>query len=158
MSVDAFSTPTGRRVPAITTAQMREIDRVAVEQVGPNLHQMMESAGRNLAGLCAQSSGERWTERPIVVCAGTGGNGGGGMCAARHPVNHGGYVTLVGTDPSRLNGVPADQLALFMAAGGRLVDAAQIGSLVTVALRALVRDGGALGTIPSGPIGPPCPR
>ena len=129
MSVDAFSTPAGLRVPTITTAQMREVDRVAVEEVGPNLYQMMENAGRSLAEMCAQSLGNRWTEKRIVVCAGTGGNGGGGMCAARHLANHGGDVTVVVTDASRLTGVPADQLALFRAAGGRVVDIVEIDSV-----------------------------
>lgn len=129
MSVDAFNTPTGIRVPAISTTQMQEVDRVAVEEVGPNLYQMMENAGRNLAEMCAQSLGDRWTDKRIVVCAGTGGNGGGGMCAARHLANHGGDVTLAVTEPSRLTGVPAEQLALFRAAGGRVVDAGQVGSI-----------------------------
>ena len=35
--------------PAVTAQQMREVDRVAVEEMGPNLHQMMENAGRSLA-------------------------------------------------------------------------------------------------------------
>src|SRR5665811_2180449 len=130
MTTDAFRTPTGLVVPAITTDQMREVDRVAVEEVGPNLYQMMENAGRSLAEMCAQSLGERWAEKRIVVCAGSGGNGGGGMCAARHLSNHGGDVTLVVTDPSGLTGVPAAQLALFRAAGGHVVDAGQVGSIV----------------------------
>ena len=129
MSVDAFSTPTGMRVPAIATIQMREVDRVAVEELGPNLYQMMENAGRNLAEMCTQTLGDDWTEKRIVVCAGTGGNGGGGMCAARHLANHGGDVTLVVTDPSHLTGVPADQLALLRHAGGRVAHAWQVGSI-----------------------------
>jgi len=130
VSTHGFSTPAGLRVPTITTAQMREVDRVAVEEVGPNLYQMMENAGRSLAEMCAQSLGERWAEKRIVVCAGSGGNGGGGMCAARHLANHGRDVTLVVTDPSRLTGVPAAQLSLFRAAGGHVVDAGQVGSIV----------------------------
>lgn len=39
MAVGAFRTPGGPVVPAVTTAQMREIDRVAVEELGPNLYQ-----------------------------------------------------------------------------------------------------------------------
>ena len=49
MTVNAFRTPAGLMVPAITTDQMREVDRVAVKEVGPNLYQMMENARRNLA-------------------------------------------------------------------------------------------------------------
>lgn len=111
MTADAFRTLTGLVVPAITTEQMREVDRVAVEEVGPNLYQMMENAGRNLASLCVELLGERWASAPVVVLAGTGGNGGGGICAARHLANHGG--ALVVSDLTRLGGVPANQLTLY---------------------------------------------
>ena len=129
MGVDCFTSESGLVVPAVTTEQMREVDRVAIEGVGPNLYQMMENAGRNLASLCVETLGEGWTTSPVVVLAGTGGNGGGGICAARHLANHGGQVTLVVSDVDRLAGVPAEQLALFRAAGGRV---AEIGDLRTL--------------------------
>lgn len=44
-----FITDTEIVVPAITTEQMIAVDRLAVEDLGPNLFQMMENAGRNLA-------------------------------------------------------------------------------------------------------------
>ena len=127
--MDSFRTETGLVVPAVTTQQMREVDRVAIEEVGPNLYQMMENAGRNLASLCVQMLGDRWTDAPVVVLAGTGGNGGGGICAARHLANRGGDVTLVVSDVARLAGVPAEQLALYRATGGRLADARDLGPL-----------------------------
>ncbi len=120
VSVNDFRTTGGLTVPAVTRDQMREIDRIAIEEVGLNLYQMMENAGRNLAELCAESLGDEWDAAHIVVLAGTGGNGGGGICAARHLVNHGGDVTLVSVDRERLRGVPADQFALYLAAGGRV--------------------------------------
>lgn len=124
-----FRTETGLVVPAVSSAQMREVDRIATTGVGPNLYQMMENAGRNLASLCTGMLGDGWTTAPVVVLAGTGGNGGGGICAARHLVNHGGDVTLVVTDPRRLTAVPAEQLALYRAAGGRIVDARAVDTL-----------------------------
>ena len=45
-----YITDTGIKIPAVTTEQMKEIDRVAVTETGPNLFQMMENAGRTLAG------------------------------------------------------------------------------------------------------------
>jgi NAD(P)H-hydrate epimerase len=45
----SFTTETGLAVPAITSDQMREVDRVAAEGAGPTLLQMMENAGRELA-------------------------------------------------------------------------------------------------------------
>lgn len=107
-------------MPAVTTAQMREIDRVAVDEVGLNLSQMMENAGRSLAESCSEFLGVGWGEAHIVVLAGSGGNGGGGMCAARHLANHGGAVTLLTTGQDRLRGVPANQFALYLATSGRV--------------------------------------
>jgi len=119
----------GLEVRAVTAVQMREVDRVAISEVRPNLYQMMENAGRNLASLCVQTLGDGWTTVPVVVLAGTGGNGGGEICAARHLANHGGDVTLVVSDPTRLTGVPAEQLALYRATGGRIVDARSLETL-----------------------------
>ncbi|MBH0097517.1 NAD(P)H-hydrate epimerase [Salinibacterium sp. NSLL150] len=126
MAASSFRTKTGLVVPAITRTQMREVDRVAVEELGPNLYQMMENAGRNLASLCVELLGDRWPSAPIMVLAGTGGNGGGGICAARHLANHGGNVTLVISNPSHLKGVPADQLALYRATGARVATVADL--------------------------------
>ncbi len=91
--MDSFHTEGGLRVPAVTAQQMREVDRVAVEDIGPNLHQMMENAGRSLASVCMTMLGERGAGRPVAVVAGTAGNGGGGICAARHLANHGAPTT-----------------------------------------------------------------
>ncbi len=129
VGVDSFQTEAGLVVPAVTTEQMREVDRVAIDEVGPNLYQMMENAGRNLASMCVQMLGEAWATSPVVVLAGTGGNGGGGICAARHLANHGGLVTLVVSDPDGLTGVPAEQLALYRATDGRLAEARELGTI-----------------------------
>ena len=85
-----FLTDDGRPVPAVTTDEMREVDRVAVEEVGLELLQMMENAGRTLAELVRERTSE-----PVVVLAGDGGNGGGGLCAARHLANHSWDVSVV---------------------------------------------------------------
>ena len=127
--IDAFVTDAGVVVPAITTEQMREVDRVAIEEVGPNLFQMMENAGRNLALTAIDVLGNRWDRVPIVVLAGTGGNGGGGICAARPLANRGADVTVVVTDESRLGDVPRVQLEVFRATPGRVVGADAVGGL-----------------------------
>lgn len=36
-------------IPALSTEQMKEVDRLMVEEFGIGLIQMMENAGRNLA-------------------------------------------------------------------------------------------------------------
>ncbi len=129
MSAASFTTADGEIAPAITTAQMREVDRVAIEETGPNLFQMMENAGRNLALLAIDTLGEQWRTAPIVVLAGTGGNGGGGIAAARHLANRGADVTVVVTDESRLGDVPQTQLQVFRATPGRVGSVEKLSSL-----------------------------
>lgn len=104
-----FFTETGIEVPAVTADQMREIDRIAMEETGPNLFQMMENAGRNLASLALELLENRWQQSKILVLAGTGGNGGGGICAARHLANRNVDVTLCLTNPERLGQIPQFQ-------------------------------------------------
>jgi NAD(P)H-hydrate epimerase len=104
-----FVTEHGIEVPAVDSSQMREVDRIAVEETGPNLYQMMENAGRNLATLAIDLLGERWQQATILVLAGSGGNGGGGICAARHLANRGARVKLCLAEPARLQGVAAFQ-------------------------------------------------
>ena len=86
MTRNSFRTPTGRDVTAVTADEMRAVDRVAVEEVGLQLLQMMENAGRILAWHVREVRDERG---PVIVVAGNGGNGGGGMAYARHLVNRG---------------------------------------------------------------------
>ena len=91
----------------ITTDQMREVDRVMIEDLHIELIQMMENAGRNLARLVL----DRFGPARVAVYAGTGGNGGGGLVAARHLANAGVAVSVVlAADPSSLAEVPAHQL------------------------------------------------
>ncbi len=118
----SFRDDDGRQVPAVSAGEMREVDRIAIEETGPNLYQMMENAGRNLALEAQAMLGGGWAESTIVVLAGTGGNGGGGLTAGRHLRNHGGEVCAVVTDVGRLGEVPARQLELFRHAGGRVLE------------------------------------
>jgi NAD(P)H-hydrate epimerase len=76
---------------AVTADQMREIDRIMTEDLHISLFQMMEHAGAHLAQLAIQ----RFGPRTVTVLAGTGGNGGGGLTAARHLANRGVRVTVV---------------------------------------------------------------
>ena len=114
-----FITEDGVAVPAVTASQMREIDRIAIEETGPNLFQMMENAGRNLALQTIHLLGEGWRNASVVVLAGGGGNGGGGICAARHLANRDIDVALVLSEPDRLGDVPAFQRKVFRSTRGR---------------------------------------
>jgi NAD(P)H-hydrate epimerase len=121
-----FFTQTGISVPAVTAEQMREVDRIAVEETGPNMYQMMENAGRNLTLLAVELLGLNWTEAKIVVLAGSGGNGGGGICAARHLANQGCKVELCLANPKRLKEVPAFQRKVFQSTCGKEIEVADL--------------------------------
>jgi NAD(P)H-hydrate epimerase len=99
-----------RSIPAITEEQMREVDRIMVEDLGIELLQMMENAGRNLAELALR----RFRPTNVMVLAGPGGNGGGGLVAARHLANRGVDVQVALSRPgAEFAGVPGHQLAIL---------------------------------------------
>lgn len=129
MTASSFVTSAGIEVGAVTAAQMREVDRIAIEEIGPNLYQMMENAGRNLAALTIRLLGSEWRDERIVVLAGTGGNGGGGICGARHLANRGGDVLVVVSDATNLREVPAQQLATYRGTDGRVLGPDELGGL-----------------------------
>ncbi|MHB8500574.1 MAG: NAD(P)H-hydrate epimerase [Candidatus Acidiferrales bacterium] len=117
-------------VPAVTAAQMREVDRIVVEDFGISLLQMMEIAGRALAELTRiHLSGVR--RRRVVVLAGRGGNGGGGMAAARRLAIWGAEVRVVLAHPEKaLAEAAAHQLASLRAMGVPVHRPAEAVSLV----------------------------
>ena len=116
-----FRTANGCPVPAVTAEQMREVDRIAVEDFGLGILQMMENAGRNLAGQAVEMLGGRRAE--ITVLVGSGGNGGGGLCCARHLHNRGFHVwALLSKAPADLAGAAAHQLRILRAADVEVVE------------------------------------
>lgn len=117
-----YFTDTGIEVPAVTNEQMVEVDRVAIEDTGPDLLQMMENAGRNLAEQAIANLGESWRAANIVVLAGTGGNGGGGIRGARHLANRGAQVQLCLASPDGLGAAARWQRHIFQATPGPEVD------------------------------------
>lgn len=107
-------------LPALSIHQMQEVDRLMVEQFGIQLLQMMENAGRNLALLAkhilsVEDEENALDDRPIVVLAGRGNNGGGGLAAARHLLNWGAWVQIVLTHPPTdlPPGATRDQLSIL---------------------------------------------
>lgn len=95
-------------LPTVTTAQMREVDRIMIEELDIQLIQMMENAGRNLADLAIA----RYRPTSVTVLAGPGGNGGGGLVAARHLHNRGVAVTVTLSEATPA-GVVAHQLEIL---------------------------------------------
>ena len=98
-------------IPAVTRAQMVEVDRLMIEEYGITLLQMMENAGRSLAELTSELLGGVVKSKRIAVLCGGGNNGGGGMAAARHLVNWGADVQVALAVPTeKLKDAPAHQL------------------------------------------------
>jgi len=96
-------------VPWLTIAQMRDVDRVA-ERIGLNLARMMENAGANVAALARALLGGDVAGRRIAVLAGPGGNGGGGLVAARRLLTAGAHVeTRLAQPPERMVAVAREQ-------------------------------------------------
>jgi len=115
-----------RDVPALTADQMREVDRAMVEDLHIELVQMMENAGRNLAELAIA----RFAPASITVLAGPGGNGGGGLVAARHLLNRGRTVSVVLSAPDSLTPVPAHQAEILRRMGVVIADNAAPADLI----------------------------
>jgi NAD(P)H-hydrate epimerase len=92
---------------------MRDVDRVAME-LGLTLPRMMENAGANLAWLASVMLGGEVSGRRITVLAGSGGNGGGGLVAARRLIGWGADVAVrLASDQADLAVVPLEQLRLL---------------------------------------------
>ena len=110
--------------------QMREVDRAMVEDMRIELMQMMENAGRSLAELALA----RFDAADVLVLAGPGGNGGGGLVAARHLSNRGSLVTVVLSDIDHMTPVAARQLDILRRMGVEVISEPRGANLVIDAL------------------------
>ncbi len=109
MQSPRFRTADGDPVPAVTTDEMREVNRVAVEAFDLSVRQMMEHAGRTLAAVVLNTDAER-----VTVFAGRGGNGGGALACARHLATRDRLDRIVCSRPrDAFSGAPARQLRLL---------------------------------------------
>jgi len=106
------------KIPRITTEQMIEVDRLMIEMYHIELIQMMENAGRCLALVAKQHffKGDI-VGKKVLVLAGTGGNGGGAMVAARRLSTWGANVSVYLTNPSRLTPIPLHQYQILQRMG-----------------------------------------
>jgi NAD(P)H-hydrate epimerase len=116
---DSRRLPTCRAdaVPWLTVEQMRDVDRVAID-IGLDLARMMENAGGHLAAAALAMLGGDARGRRVTVLCGRGGNGGGGLVAARRLIGWGAEVEVRLSDPpDRLAPVPREQLEILRATG-----------------------------------------
>lgn len=113
-SKQSFPAISIRDIPSITSEQMRQVDRVAVDEFGLQLLQMMENAGRALAEVPLQL----FRPRTATIVAGPGGNGGGGLAAARHLFNRGVHIDVCMVQPeSEVSAECAAQAEILWAMG-----------------------------------------
>lgn len=111
-------------LPSLTANEMAEVDRIMTEELGVDLLQMMENAGRHLAHLVRV----RFMEgdvggSTVTVLAGSGGNGGGAVAAARRLHLWGGQVRIICLDPPRdLEGATARQFQIVRELGIEVID------------------------------------
>jgi NAD(P)H-hydrate epimerase len=110
-------------LPAVTAEQMRQIDELAVGPYHINLLQMMENAGRSLARLARDGFlGGNASGRRVLVLAGHGGNGGGGMAGARRLHGWGAQVSvLLAANIDQLADAPRQQWQALKHAGVTLL-------------------------------------
>ena len=126
-----FPRITADEIGWLTERQMIEVDRVMIDELKIGLIQMMENAGRNLAQLVL----ERFGPSTVTVLAGSGGNGGGGLVAARHLANRGVDVSVTFGQPvAKLGPVPAHQYEILQRMGVPVVTEPRRSDVVVDAL------------------------
>lgn len=95
----------------LTAAQMRELDRTAIEDIGIPGIALMENAGRGAAEMLHRHYAELFPG-PLLILAGRGNNGGDGYVMARHLLNWGWQVrTLVLAEADAIRGDAAVNLS-----------------------------------------------
>ncbi len=105
-------------VPAVSAAQMREIQRTAQEEYGLDILQIIENAGRAIAELTLAMLGGKARGQHVVVLAGGGNKGGAGLCAVRHLANWGFHaVPVFGEVESETSFVARRQIQVLRNAG-----------------------------------------
>ena len=106
-------------IPALTRDQMTQVDQMMTGEIGVSVLQLMELAGQAVAAWAR----ERFLApdvrgHDVLILAGSGGNGGDGMAAARLLHAWGARPTVwLSHDPSALRGAAARQAASLRALG-----------------------------------------
>lgn len=102
-------------IPAITAEQMARVDRIMMDEMGVDTLQLMELAGYGVADMARRHCGLDLAARPAVLAlAGTGGNGGDAMVAARLLHAWGVRPTVMLSKPrDDYTGIAAHQLAIL---------------------------------------------
>src|SRR5690606_31601051 len=115
LDIPGATYPMTSRIPAITGEQMAEVDRIMMQDMGVDSLQLMELAGYGVADAIRRHAGIDLTRRPrILALAGTGGNGGDAMVAARLLAAWGAEASVILARPrSAFSGIAAHQLSIL---------------------------------------------
>lgn len=98
---------------SVTAKQMARVDEIAIDEFGINLLQMMELAGFGLASLCTHYLNKRGK---VLILAGSGHNGGGGLVAAKH-LHNWGYKVYIYLTSRQLKPTTQHQLSVIKKLG-----------------------------------------
>jgi hydroxyethylthiazole kinase-like uncharacterized protein yjeF len=113
----------------LTAAEMQELDRRTIEEVGIPGIVLMENAGRGAVDHLCRRFGDLFPG-PVLVLAGKGNNGGDGYVIARHLLNRSWQVrTVVLAQREAVAGDAAVNLKALLNSGGEVVFAGEEGSL-----------------------------
>ena len=117
--------------PVVTAAEMRELDRATMEEIGIPAFTLMETAGRAVADAAVEMlDGGRG---PVAVVCGFGNNGGDGFVAARVLRSHGvDAIVYLAATREALKGAAAEHLAVLEKAGGVVLPIATAAELDAV--------------------------
>jgi NAD(P)H-hydrate epimerase len=112
----------------LTAAQMKQIDRLAIEQIGIPGPILMENAGLQVTSVLRNELGIEPGVR-VVVVAGKGNNGGDGLVVARHLFNQGidCPVVLIGS-AEEVKGDAALNLKIARSIGVNIIEIKDSGS------------------------------
>jgi NAD(P)H-hydrate epimerase len=114
-----MSTVPAPLIPALTPDQMSRVDRLMVDELGVEVLQLMEVAGQAVAAWARERFlGGDARGKTVLVLAGSGGNGGDGMVAARFLHGWGADPAVwLSHDAATFQGAAAHQLRSLLALG-----------------------------------------
>lgn len=103
---------------ALSRAEIRDVDRRAMDEFGMPGLLLMENAGKGCAELLVRLMGGPVGSRSVAICCGKGNNGGDGLVMARHLDNAGAAVTvLLFAAPDEIRGDAAVNLRIVQSSG-----------------------------------------
>ena len=115
--------PEASPIPALTSAQVAEVDRLAADRFALPVEWLMEAAGWQVARHCRGKT--------AVLC-GKGSNGGDGLAAARHLHRWGRLHSVAALDRGAFSGPAAKMAAALEAIGVEIGDRPRLDGSVLV--------------------------